>query len=336
MADSNKFCQTCGQPLSPGVRFCEDCGAKVPADAGPAEAAPGLPYTESAPSRRLPGWALWAAGAGGLMILCCLLVGGAALLFPDLRQRVGFGPAAASEAAASPVPSLPPVVENTALVISPAVPPTATEAAALEPTQAPPTPRPTARTEQVFEDDFSNMSSGWPQLDDNIRLTGYSEGAMYGIALKQPGGDADIRVPHGFDLPLSEVELYYRARPVGGKGYFGAGCDYQDEDNYIFIGIAQGAYTIAKNENGTFTSFFDPFWVQDAAVAAENGEFQVLIQCGGGKIQLMINGYSPPAVENVGLTGGDVLIMVSANKNAVLDGNFYYEVLIDDVRLVAR
>jgi putative PEP-CTERM system histidine kinase len=76
--------------------------------------------------------------------------------------------------------------------------------------------------------------------------------------------------------------------------------------------------------------------VQDAAVAAENGEFQVLIQCGGGKIQLMIHGYSPPAVENVGLPGGDVLLMVSANKNAVLDGNFYYEILIDDVRLVGR
>jgi hypothetical protein len=349
MNTSTKSCQQCGAPLSSGVRFCENCGAEVLTGVGQ-EQVRSAPYPSQARTTTArgnqPGKRIWWLAAGAaLLALCCLLAAGAAVLIPDLRQFVGLKgfPVSAADTMVEPTMlQTAAAILQTATLTAPTTLPTrhatATVAATatIEPTAPPqpsPTLTPTTRPEQAFRDDFSSLATGWPQLDDDTRMTGYSEGAMYGIALKQPGGDSDILVPHGFELPLTTVELYFRARPVGGSGYFGAECGYIDQDNYNMIGITEGAYTIARNENGTFTSFLDPLWVHDPAITSENHEFQVQIKCGNGQIQLMVNGYSLPTVDYPGLTGGDVVIFASSSKNAVLDGAFYYEVLFDDLEL---
>jgi hypothetical protein len=300
------------------------------------------------------GWLGWTAGVVAVLGLCCLLVGTTALFVPSARQffRVngldlpgnGWNPEPTETAEQL---SLVPSPENTP-IIWPEVTAAASETPTLEP--AVPTVEPTpiestateaipsqtsvpTRVAQVFQDDFSDLSTGWLQLDDEVRMVGYHEGAMYGMALLQPGSDANILIPHGFDLPLSEVSLYFRARPVEGKGYFGVMCNYVDSQNYLLMGITEGGYMVANKESGQFRSFFDSLWIQDPYVASEDGEFQVLAVCGSDKIQLMVNGYSLPEVSNLGFAGGDVFITAHADQDAVTEGEFFYKVLFDDLEL---
>jgi len=159
---------------------------------------------------------------------------------------------------------------------------------------------------------------------------------MYGIALLQPGSDAEVLIPHEFELPLVEVSLYFRARPVDGDGYFGAMCNFKDPDNYTLIGISEGAYVIYNNEKGEFIPLLDELGERDPNVKSENNEFQVQVVCGGDQIQLMVNGYSIPEVSNPGMTGGDVAIFAHSDQDAVAAPEFFYKVLLDDVELTAR
>jgi len=338
MATTTLYCTNCGKLLSSGVLFCENCGAPIP-HRPEVPAGPGRPNLEvkasvAAPGaaddrgQRSPGWIVWFAGGAIVLALCCLMGGGAALLFPSARQLIGLKGINTPQSTTMAKPTLTEKPPSTVLPTE--------NTAGITPLPSPTLP-PKTQSEQVFRDDFSNLSTGWLQLDDNVRMVGYNEGAMYVIALKQSGSDGNVLIPHGFELPLAKVELYFRARVVEGEGYFGAECNVVDENNYIDIRITEGAYSIARNENGTLTSFLDPsFWVYDPAIASENNEFQVLINCGDGKIQLMVNGYSLPAVDNPGMTGGDVHLFASSYKNTVPDGEFYYKVLFDDVELKAR
>lgn len=266
----------------------------------------------------------WLVGGIAVLGLCCLLIGASALLFPSARQFLddsGLVPGL-SETQDTPSPGNVPVTELAMTAIPSEVIASATSIS--------------VREAQVFRDDFSNPSTGWLQLDDGVRMVGYSEGAVYAMALLQPGSDAEVLIPHEFELPLTEVSLYFRARPVDGDGYFGVMCNYIDTDNYTLIGISEGAYVIYRNENGQFIHLLDELGERDPNVKSENNEFQVKVVCGGDKIQLMVNGYSIPDINSPEMTGGDVAFFAHSDQDAVADFEFFYQVLFDDLELNAR
>lgn len=278
-------------------------------------------------------------GGAALLGVCCLSTSLVVLAYPYARQYldgIGSGGPPVAATATTPISAQSLMEEPTpapAELASPsATLPSVSPFESLAPTTVLPTLAP-----QVFRDDFSDLSTGWLQVDDDVRLVGYSEGAMYAMAIKQPGNDVEVVIPHGFTLPLSEVEVYFRARPVEGEGYFGVMCNYVDTNNHTLIGVLEGAYIIYNEVNGEFTPLLgEQLGLQDSGITAENGEFQVRVVCGGDKIQLMVNGYSIPAVNNPGMAGGDIALFSHANTDATLEWEFFYKVLIDDLELTAR
>jgi hypothetical protein len=198
-----------------------------------------------------------------------------------------------------------------------------------------PLPPPTQSSPSTFKDSFDSLSTGWLQIDDDTRMMGYSEGAMYVMALKKAGSDAEVLIPHGFQLPIHEADIHFTARPVTGKGYFGVLCDYVDSSNEIYIGITEGNYYFGRIQNGVNTSMLGSSWTKDPMIRSENGDFQVFAHCGE-TLQLMVNGYSVPPVANPDRTRGDVGIFATSNKNSTLDLDFFYKLLIDDLDLSAN
>jgi hypothetical protein len=97
-------------------------------------------------------------------------------------------------------------------------------------------------------------------------------------------------------------------------------------------------YAIYRSENGEFSPLLDQseLGARDPSIVSENNEFQVQVVCGGDKIQLMVNGYSILEVSSPGMKGGDVAFFAHSNKDAVVDWEFFYKVLLDDVELNAR
>jgi hypothetical protein len=253
-----------------------------------------------------------------------------------------FGLLFSSPTSSPPVPTtvaaVPPTEAPTSAPVAAAETPASLQEPAPATTPTPSQPQQSSASQSAlstFTDDFSSPSTGWPQVNDATHMVGYSEGSMYGIALKTAGMDSGVLIPHGFQLPLHEADLYFRVRPVEGTGYIGVYYDYQDADNLSYVAVTEGTYAIGRATNGQYTSLLSSTWLQDPHIKSENGEFQIQLHAGD-TVQLMVNGYTLPTVKNLNRTLGDIVIFAHSHNDSVADPEFNYQVLIDDVELKAR
>ena len=114
MANEAKFCQTCGQLLVPGLRFCEQCGHSVsgatpaagqasdvpiaPPEVGSGGPLP--PQRQERPTATLP----WIIAVIAVIVLCLVLAGAATFYFFN-SSRFGQVAAAVSPTVASALPA---------------------------------------------------------------------------------------------------------------------------------------------------------------------------------------------------------------------------------------
>lgn len=281
------------------------------------------PGTSTAVPKTPSPLAVWLSAGIAVLGLLCLGLGmlGALLSPPASSLPIPAGVQDSIPSAAAHVQETPAGLQ----------PPPAADPSSEAPAQAPAMPAAAG----TFRDDFSSPSTGWVQVDDASRMLGYSEGSKYGIALKSPGLDSWALIPHGFHLPLHEADLYFRIRPVEGRGYFGVYFDYQDANNLAYIAVTDGTYSVGRFINGAYQSFLSSTWSQDPHIASDNGEFQIQLHCGD-TVALMVNGYTLPAVKNPSRTLGDIAIFAHSHKDSIADPAFNYQVLIDDLELKAR
>ena len=100
----------------------------------------------------------------------------------------------------------------------------------------------------LFQDDFSDPTSGWDQINEVEGITDYSNG-VYRILVNTDNTDVWANPGLSFSDTVTEVE----ATKVGGPddNDLGLICRYQDESNfYFFIISSDGFYGIAKVLNG--------------------------------------------------------------------------------------
>jgi YARHG domain len=141
MTDQPRFCEGCGQPLSPDMRFCEGCGRPVAAEppASPPPAPPEPPVAalpqapvSPPPAPPTPGKTPWLIVGGAILIG---LIGlGLGLYFYQAKDRPPSPPAV----------SLPPAAPPTAPPVAPPTSPPTTYVPPATPPVAPPVAPPTA------------------------------------------------------------------------------------------------------------------------------------------------------------------------------------------------
>jgi rhodanese-related sulfurtransferase len=106
----------------------------------------------------------------------------------------------------------------------------------------------------IFQDDFSDPSSGWSRAVTDDAETDYADG-MYRILVNQP--NTDIWALSGLDL--NDVSVEATALKVGGErdNRFGLICRAGGEGNfYTFIISSDGFWGIGK-VRGAITSWWD-------------------------------------------------------------------------------
>jgi len=92
--------------------------------------------------------------------------------------------------------------------------------------------------EVLFEDDFSNYSSGWEVVNNAYELKGYSTGG-YMISINQP----DSRAISTTNLNYTNTEISVATQKITGAQdtQFGIVCRFQDKFNfYAFVISADG------------------------------------------------------------------------------------------------
>lgn len=158
----------------------------------------------------------------------------------------------------------------------------------------------------VFKDDFSDPNSGWDTSNGSNHTTAYGNGdyvVTVSAASKIGWGNAQTT--------LSDVHIDVTAKSVGDAkdAAFGIICDYQDTNNFYYLGItSDGYYAIVKvkdNQDTFFTSAKNE-WVKSTKFKLNAPSYQLGVDCAKGKLGLSVDGVQIDTATDSAFTDGEI------------------------------
>jgi len=165
-----------------------------------------------------------------------------------------------------------------------------------------------AGSKVLFQDDFSDSSSGWPEASDSDKAAGYTDDGRYSI--QAITDSQDVWAHPGQDF--SDVSIEVDAVKTGGpdNNDFGVICRFVDDDNfYFFLLASDGFQVIGKYENGE-AIFLSAEKMQPSDEVNQGTETNHLrADCAGPSLTLFANGTQVASVTDTSFTHGDIGLM---------------------------
>ncbi|MBG7610207.1 MAG: hypothetical protein IZT55_04995 [Anaerolineae bacterium] len=174
--------------------------------------------------------------------------------------------------------------------------------------------------EVLFQDDFSDTSSGWDQFSDGDGLTDYQNG-YYRIVINAE--EMDVWANPG--LMFRDVVVEVDATKAGGPddNDLGVICRYQDVENfYFFIISSDGYYVVGKVVDGEQQLIgADQMYPSDAINqgAATN---HIQAECVGSQLTFYVNGTMLSEVNDATYSDGDVGLIAGTFSEAGTEIHF--------------
>lgn len=156
----------------------------------------------------------------------------------------------------------------------------------------------------LFQDDFSNPSSGWDSVRTDEGMTDYDGGAYHIVVDKaqtdywaNPGRDfTDVRV---------EVDATKAAGPDDND--YGVICRYQDVDNfYAFLISSDGFYAITKIADGEYELLGTDSMLESDSIRQGGATNRIRADCIGTTLTLYVNGQQLTSIDDASYAKGDV------------------------------
>ena len=162
--------------------------------------------------------------------------------------------------------------------------------------------------EVIFQDDFSDQSTGWEKVNSPYELKGYSADG-YLISVKTPNS----RAWSVADLPLTDTEIQVQTQKMSGPEdtNFGLICRYRNKDNfYSFLISSDGYYGIMKVENGVETLLGSDQFTYSEQINRGDAINQIAVICIGNELSLSVNDLLLRTVEDTSFPTGKVGMIV--------------------------
>lgn len=178
--------------------------------------------------------------------------------------------------------------------------------------------------EVIFQDDFSNPSSGWVNLiDERYGILDYFDG-YYRVEVQ---GDHQM-LWTGPGMNFSDVRLEADTIKVIGSpdDIFGVVCRGADQDNfYFFVISSDGYYGIGKMINGLQSLIDIPGMLPSEVIAQGKAINHLRADCVSDQLDFYVNGQKLASVNDIDLTSGDVGVIagnLESPQTVVLFDNF--------------
>jgi hypothetical protein len=170
----------------------------------------------------------------------------------------------------------------------------------------------------LFQDDFSNTSSGWDkQRSTSEGMTDYENG-QYRIQVLT----AKTRVWANPHLSFTDVYIDADAVRQGGPedNDFGVICRYRDEDNFYYMVIASdGYYGIVKVKDGDATLLGSERMGSSESIQSGNTSNHIRAECVGSTLTLYVNGQKLDSQQDAEFASGDVGLIASTYEEIGTD-----------------
>ncbi len=154
--------------------------------------------------------------------------------------------------------------------------------------------------EVIFQDDFSDEESGWPQ-ENYIDESHYYQNGRYYIKVNSENKYRPITI--GENLRDMTIQIDARVEQSSGSGDFGVICRYQDDNNLYMFGITQDAhYAIYKVVSAEWYPLIE-YTYSDMLVNLKEARFNVA--CIGDTLRFAVNGKLLGEVSDQSIRSGD-------------------------------
>jgi hypothetical protein len=156
----------------------------------------------------------------------------------------------------------------------------------------------------LFQDDFSDTSSGWDQVEGEQGVTNYADGA-YRIFVNRANSDYWANP----SLSFGDVQVEVDATKVGGadNNDFGLICRYQDTENfYAFLFSSDGYYAIMKYSGGGSSILGAESMLSADAVRQGDATNHLRGDCVGDSLAIYANGELLQTITDSEFRNGDV------------------------------
>jgi len=160
----------------------------------------------------------------------------------------------------------------------------------------------------LYQDDFSDLNSGWPEVSDSDKSASYNSGQylMQAITANQ-----DVWAHAGQDL--GDVSITVDATKSNGpdNNDFGIICRFVDDNNfYLFVVSSDGYQAIGKYQNGDFSYLTAEQMQSTTAMQAGNVLNKLRADCVGSTLTLYANGQMLSTTTDTSFSTGDVGLIV--------------------------
>ncbi len=154
--------------------------------------------------------------------------------------------------------------------------------------------------EVIYQDDFSDEGTGWPQGNYNDESYGYQNGRY----IINVNSENHIRpITGGVNLEDVIIQIDARVEQSSGDGDFGVICRYQDDNNLYMFEITQDAYyAIYKLVNAKWYPLIE-YTYSDMLVNLKEAKFNAA--CIGDTLSFAVNGKLIGEVSDQSIGVGD-------------------------------
>ena len=172
----------------------------------------------------------------------------------------------------------------------------------------------------LFQDDFSNASSGWKQAIGGDGIAHYDHNA-YRISVSQPS--TDVWATPGFNF--GDVRVEVDASKVGGpdNNDFGVICRSTGSKSFYFFTISSdGYYGIGKFKSGVQILIGETSMQTSDKIRGGGQINHIRADCVGNTLTLFVNGAKIRTVTDSDFTSGDVGLIAGAFDTPGVDIQF--------------
>ena len=211
-----------------------------------------------------------------------------------------------------------------------------------QPTPAPKVTNPPSQTLEnpqnafgTFVDDFSDPTSGWIMVDNQMYNVGYSQQQDYLLKIMDAERYIFMTPPASLTLPYRNVVIKVEVKQeIFPESSFGVMCRYQDS-GYYAVEIREREYKIIKFVSGQETALTSPEGKRAGNIefVDSRGYTHVTVKCSDNSISVDFNGQTQPVVTDSTnpLQSGNVAIFGRAGKTA--KSGLYDQVSFDNFSL---
>ena len=174
----------------------------------------------------------------------------------------------------------------------------------------------------IFQDDFSNESSGWEVGDYDTGSVGYQNGVYFVTSTEENMAMWGV-ANRSFDNVSIEVDAIQVSAGATNDNGYGIVCREQGDGNgYYFRVSGDGYYSIVKAEGDDFTSLLDDDWQESDVIHQGKATNHIRAVCDGSTLTLFVNGQKLATANDATFTSGDIALTATTYEADATEVHF--------------